>query len=182
MRLVIFLVWTGACEGDLLVQTIPIEQVIDEFSAIMVACRLPLSESMPSKSKGRPFCMASIAKQTVSWLRLRKAIGSVQPVQMSVQVKVFKNCPAALSPQCATRSISMKPGLSSFHSVKVRIGMFFLSRVPGLVVLNPCGELKRTGARQRSIVERLMCRSNSLFFVESVSSSQRSNTLIPSGR
>src|SRR3989304_1756890 len=143
---------------------------------------LPLSESMPSKSKGKSWRMASIAAQTASWLRLGKAIGSVQPVHRSVQVKVYKNWPATLSPQCATKSTSRKPGLSSLQSAKMRTGMFFLSKLPGLVVLRPCGLLKRAGARQRSMLERLMRKSNSLVSAEHVSSPQRSKTLIPSGR
>src|SRR5664280_139419 len=45
--------------------------------------------------------------------------------------------------------------------------MAFLSRLPGLVVLRPCdGCSKRTGPRQRSIVERLIC--NKSIFVCSV--------------
>jgi len=120
--------------------------------------------------------------QTASWLRLGKAIGSAQPVHKSVQVRVYKNCPVALSPQCATRSTSMNPCWSSFQSAKVRTGMFSLSKVPGLVVLKPRGLLNRACARQRSMLERLICNSNSLVSGDSSISPHRSNTSIPSGR
>jgi len=64
----------------------------------------------------------------------------------------------------------------------VRTGMAFLSRLPGLVVVRPCGCLKRAGARQRSMVERLILNSNALVSGVSCSSPQRSNTLTISGR
>ena len=35
MRLIILLVGARACEGDLLIQTIVIEQIVDEFTAII---------------------------------------------------------------------------------------------------------------------------------------------------
>jgi len=43
----------------------------------------------------------------------------------------------------------------------------FLSRLPGLVVLKLCGDLIRTGSKQRSMLEELIFKSRS--FVSAIS-------------
>ena len=135
---------------------------------------LPLSESMPSNGKGSLWRMRWSASETASCERCGRAVTSVQPVEMSVQVKVFRYCPSVVFPQCTTRSISMNPGRSSSHSVKVRMGMRFLSRLPGLVVLKPCSDLIRTGREQRSMLDELIFRSSSCACWESLISLHRS--------
>ena len=55
----------------------------------------------------------------------------------------------------------MNPGCSASHSVKVRTGIRFLSKLPGFVVLKPCGVLILTGRKQRSMLAELIFRSNS---------------------
>lgn len=51
---------------------------------------------------------------------------------MSVTVRVKQNSPAALPPSWPTRLISTKAGKASFHSAQVRMGIWDLSRGPGL--------------------------------------------------
>ena len=76
----------------------------------------------------------------------------VQPVKMSVTVRVKQNSPLELPPSWPTRSISTNPGIFSLHSAQVRIGICDLSNVPGLVWERPRGNsLARSGARWRSM-------------------------------
>jgi hypothetical protein len=62
------------------------------------------------------------------------------------------------------------------------MGMRFLSRLPGLVVLKPCDVWRRTGRKQRSMLAELIFKSSSLVSGASSISSQRSSTLIASGK
>ena len=72
----------------------------------------------------------------------------VQPVKMSVTVRVKQNSPDELPPSWPTRSISTNPGIFSLHCAQVRIGICDLSNVPGLVCERPRGDsLARSGAR-----------------------------------
>lgn len=101
---------------------------------------LPLSESMPSNGKGSLWRIRWIALETASRERCNRAATSVQPVQMSVQRSTCSDIALWWFSQYATRSLSINPGRSSSHSVKVRTGMRFFSRLPGLVILRPCGD------------------------------------------
>ena len=76
----------------------------------------------------------------------------------------------------------MNPGRSSSHSVKVRTGIRFFSRLPGLVVLKPCADLIRTGRKQRSMLAELIFRSSSFVAFVILISLQRSSTFIVSGK
>ncbi len=64
---------------------------------------------------------------------------TVQPVAMSVTVRVKQNSPKLLPPSWPTRSISTNPGTASSHSAQVRIGIWDFSSVPGLVWDRPRG-------------------------------------------
>src|SRR5512133_364046 len=126
--------------------------------------------------------MWGMAAHTACCERRGRAQRAIQPVQISVQVKVLRYCPSVEFPQCATRSISRNPGRSSSHSVKVRTGMRLFSRLPGLVVLKPCDDWMRAERKQRSMLAELIFKSNTLVSAESSISLQRSNTLIASGK
>ena len=115
-------------------------------------------------------------------LRAARQGGYLRPARRNVQVKVFRYCPCVVFPQCATRSISMNPGCSWFHSVKIRTAIDFLSGLPGLVVLKPCGDLIRIGPKQRSMLAELIFKSRSFVSLESSISLQRSNTRMASGK
>ena len=142
----------------------------------------PLSESIPSNGKGNLWRMRWIASETASCERWSSPVTSVQPVERSVQVHVFRYWPSVVLPQCATRSISRNPGRSSSHSVKVRTGMRRLSRLPGLVVRKPCADFIRTARKQRSMLAELIFRSRSLLSAESSISWQRYSTRMASGK
>jgi hypothetical protein len=118
----------------------------------------PLSVSIPNSGKGRRSWARLRAATTASWPRWRSGRHSVQPVAISVRVRVQRNEPSVLVPQWATRSASMKPGLVSFQSLKVRTGICFLSSVPDLVVEMPCFSCLRYGLRIRSAVAGLIAR------------------------
>ncbi len=77
----------------------------------------PLSQSSPSIGYGSRSATSSIAATTRVWARLRMAMFSVQPVYTSVAVNVHACSPLRLCPQCATRSISKKPGAFSIPSI-----------------------------------------------------------------
>ena len=88
---------------------------------------------------------------------LRALVGtlrfSVQPVAMSVTVRVQACSPAAWPPSWLTRSISTNPGTASSQSAHVRIGIWLLSRLPGLVRERPrAAYFLRSGANRRSMV------------------------------
>ena len=101
----------------------------------------------------------------------------VQPVAISVTVKVKQNSPKELPPSWPTRSISTKPGVTSSHSDQVRMGIWVLSREPGLVWLIPRNPASTLGpARRRSMVAALMAMSSSASAsVRSSSPSRRSS-------
>ena len=72
----------------------------------------PLSESMPRSSNGSRWRICSSASTTKVWLLPITARVSVHAVWMSVSVSEWMNSPSARSPECDTRSISVKPGSS----------------------------------------------------------------------
>ena len=69
----------------------------------------------------------------------------------SIQILAFRSVAAVRH-----KVNSIKPGRSSSHSVKVRIGIWFLSKLPGLFVLKPCDDFIRIGRKQRSMLEELI--------------------------
>jgi len=80
---------------------------------------------------------------------------SVQPLAISVKVNECAKLPAATSPECDTRSISMKPGMGSFQSANVRIGTLRRSAV-GSFRLRRLLATVRMSLNNRSIVAALM--------------------------
>ena len=95
----------------------------------------PLSESIPRIGNGSSEMTCSIASNTqIAALFFTERL-IVQPVAMSVRVRVSvkQNSPLEFPPSWPTRSTSTNPGLFSFHSAQVRIGIWDLSKVPGLV-------------------------------------------------
>jgi hypothetical protein len=108
----------------------------------------PLSESTPRMGNGNgamTWLMASNTQMAALFLTERLI---VQPVAISVTVRVKQNSPLELRPSGPTRSISTKPGMSSVHSAQVRMGIWDLSNVPGLVCERPRDtSLSRSGAR-----------------------------------
>jgi hypothetical protein len=98
------------------------------------------------------------AWKTVSWRLSRSPAQTTQPVATSTMLSVYRNGPAPLQPQWATRSISTNPGRASVQSANVRIAICRFSSVPALVVLMPCRALvcSRSGLSARSIVAALI--------------------------
>jgi hypothetical protein len=126
--------------------------------------------------------MALMAAETAIWVLLGMARHSVHPVDTSTAVNVYKNCPLALSPQCATKSISTNPGIVSSHSRHIGTGIDFLSSVPGLVVEIPFGDACMTLYRQRSMVEHELLNHNVFISELHSNSSSLSNTDTTSGK
>ena len=115
----------------------------------------PLSESMPMIGKGNTAVTCSRASKTHLAALFRTDRFTVQPVAMSVTVRVKQNSPKLLPPSWPTRSISTKPGTASSHSAQVRIGIWDFSKVPGLVWARPRGtSFARSPASLRSILTR----------------------------
>ena len=145
---------------------------------------LPLSESRPRKGKGSLCPTRCTAPPTLSWPLPHTGWHSTHPVATSTAVNVLRYKPSVLSPQWATRSTSRNPGRSSFHSLKVRIGIDAFSRLPGLVVLKG-RRVPRClwGRKSRSIVDALswhsclatwgVTLSSPLFWRTSVSSGKK---------
>ena len=83
----------------------------------------PLSESTPRIGNGILLAMLSRAART----HLASLVGterfSVQPVAISVTVRVNANGPMVFPPSWETKSISTKPGLASSQSAQVRTGI-----------------------------------------------------------
>src|SRR5699024_467348 len=102
---------------------------------------------------------------------------TVQPVLMSVTVRVKQYSPEALPPSWPTRSISTNPGTASSHSAQVRMGICDFNRDPGLVWDRPLGSIFfRSPASLRSMVAGLMLMSRSAWVsVMSSSLSRRSH-------
>jgi hypothetical protein len=73
-------------------------------------------------------------------------------------LSVYKNGPAPLQPQWATRSISRNPGRTSLQSANVRMAICCLSSVPAFVLLRPRGffTCSREAFSARSTVAALM--------------------------
>jgi len=78
----------------------------------------------------------------------------VQPVAMSVPVKVKQNSPLGSPPSWPTRSTSMNPGIFSSQSAQVRIGICDLSKPPCLVRVLPrlVASSARSAVSRRSMV------------------------------
>lgn len=84
----------------------------------------------------------------------------VQPVAMSLTVKVKQNPSFESSPSWPTRSISTNQGTLSSQSAQVRTGIRDLSSVSGLVCERPRSpSTAGSGARRRSMVAALMATS-----------------------
>src|SRR5207253_8702956 len=107
---VVLQVRPGPSEGDALPGAIVQQDAVDELGAIV---------AIQPKNAEREITQAT------------------QPVATSTMLSVYRNWPASLQPQCATRSISRNPGRASVQSAKVRMVIWRLSSVPALVVLRP---------------------------------------------
>ncbi len=93
----------------------------------------PLSESKPSKGKGKLLSTSFIWLSTPSSPLPQTALCSVHPVAISTKFTVLAYTPSTVSPQWATVSASRNPGLDSSHWL-VFIGICLRNKVPGLVV------------------------------------------------
>src|SRR5258708_1225473 len=124
---------------------------------------LPLSESGPRILNGSSSWTRRSAASTV-WARLsRRPAQLTQPVATSTSVSVYRNGPAPVQPQWATRSTSTKPGTVSLQAAKVLMATWCFSRVPGRYMLTPrLGRPAREADRARSRVAGLMCATRSL--------------------
>jgi len=115
-----------------------------------------VQEPLPSSANGRAASISTSAPKTHRAALLRTLRVSVQPVAMSVPVRVQQNVSLSSPPSWPTRSISRNPGRCSSQSAQVRIGICDFSIDPGLVNdlplaasrLNP----RRASARRRSMV------------------------------
>ena len=118
---------------------------------------VPLSLSRPRMRNGNSARMRCSAWNTVSWRLSRRPAHATQPVATSTMLSVYRNGPAPLQPQWATRSISKNPGRASVQSANVRMAIWRLSSVPALVVLMPRRALvcSRNGLSARSTVAAL---------------------------
>lgn len=117
---------------------------------------LPQSVSMPSREKGSR--SSTTFKPSITSLALFRSIGihSSQHVEISTNTSVFRKAPLVLPPQCATRSISIKPGITSSQSAKVLTYMWCFSKLPRRVVLTPVLIRSRSGLSKRSAVAALI--------------------------
>src|SRR5487761_1754277 len=97
----------------------------------------PLSESIPKIGKGNWAHTWVIASNTQMAALFFTDRLMVQPVAMSVTVKVKQNSPAELPPSWPTRSISTNPGRSSSHSPPGAHRDLGLEERPGLGVRAP---------------------------------------------
>ena len=98
----------------------------------MLMDALSLTESIPKSGNGRRLRIRSTVSFTACWLRLGRTSSSHHLVATSTAHRVWRYSPLVLCPQWATRSTSKNPGRPSSQSAKVRTGIFFLRRVPGL--------------------------------------------------
>ena len=124
---------------------------------------LPLSESKPSIENGILFLISLIPANTHLWALFWTAVISSHPVAISMKFRLWIKSPLKSPPPWLTKSISKKPGLVLSQSLKVRTGIFFFKRLPGLVVDLPlicC--FFRMSANRRSIVAAEMLKSFSL--------------------
>ena len=97
----------------------------------------PLSEPIRMMGKGNSAMTSSMAATTQLAALILTEWLTVQPVAMSVIVRVKQNSPVELPPSWPTRSISSKPGVASSHSDQVPIGIWCLNSVPGSVGERP---------------------------------------------
>ena len=118
---------------------------------------VPLSESIPETGNGNRSSAYCSAANTHFWALFGTDRFTVQPVAMSVTVRVKQNSPELFPPSWPTWSISTKPGTASSHWAQVRMGIWYFSRVPGLVWDRPRGiSFARSPASFRSIVAALI--------------------------
>src|SRR5436305_8681520 len=88
----------------------------------------PLSLSMPSSEKGSLARICCNPAKLHTCALFFKGTHTVQPVATSVALSV-KACKLSMTPPSwPTRSISRKPGHCSSHSLKVRRGIWCLSK------------------------------------------------------
>jgi len=119
----------------------------------------PLSESIPCRRNGNCCRMWSSASWTTCWLLPMTARVSTQVVWMSVRFNECMNSPSARSPECATKSISVKPGTWTSQR-SVFSGIWCFRSVPGFV--RPYCRFRSSclnGRKARSIWRGLILRS-----------------------
>ena len=127
--------------------------------------------------------MSAMASRTHRWALVLMALGSVHPVFTQVRSRVWQNSPAEFPPSWPTKSTSQNPGRSSFHSAKVRMGIWRLSMEPGLVPERPLTfNLARSGASIRSMVAAEIRTSLARTSGETSNSPHRSRTWTTSAR
>ncbi|MDQ0854929.1 hypothetical protein QFZ79_003040 [Arthrobacter sp. V4I6] len=149
MRAVVLVPGTGAGERDLVGVAVGEQVLVDELRAVV---RID-----PDDGKGNTAVTCSRASKTHLAALFRTDRFTVQPVEMSVTVRVKQNSPKLLPPSWPTRSISTNPGTASSHSAQVRIGIWDFRRVPGLVCDRPRGKsFARSPTSFRSMVAALM--------------------------
>lgn len=83
----------------------------------------PLSKSIPATGTGVCVSIHSKAPCTCTYALLRIVRSIVHPATGSVQVRVRRNSPLRVWPQCATVSSSQNPGTVSGASMLVRVGI-----------------------------------------------------------
>ena len=119
-----------------------------------------LSKSTPRSGKGKSFCAACSASSASAPARITTGTHSVQPVAMSISTSVWTKAPAALTPECATKSTSTNPGGGSPQSPKVRTGPERrTAELNPARRLRPCAAAMRVSDSSRSIVAGLTDRS-----------------------
>jgi len=110
---IVLTIATGPGKGNLLVPTIPEQVSIDEFTAVIGIY------SEQGKGQVCPDVFEGFKDPALGLIFDCLCPGPATSVTSSV----CKNSPEPSPPSCPTRSISTNPGLLSFHSEKVRIGI-----------------------------------------------------------
>src|SRR5580693_4241335 len=125
---------------------------------------LSLSVSRPRNANGSWPRIMLMPSTTRVCSRTTSAAHSVQPLWMSVRVRVWTKLPACLTPpQCSTRSASQYPGGGSPQSAKVRTGTLCLMAEPiPQRRRRPRPVASRTGRNNRSILAALTSSSELL--------------------
>ena len=153
---IVFAVGAGAGElsGRRPVGQIPVQMVIEEFGAVIAI----EAEDGERKSCFNVLDLCHYPERTL----FQVARFSVQPERISVRVRLQTKSPAKLLPQCATVSASTKPGRLT-SQCSVRMGIWFLSKVPGLVPHRPrLPDCARIRFNSRSMLRGLMASSRVL--------------------
>ena len=119
-----------------------------------------LSKSTPFSGNGKSSSATCSASSASAPVRIMTGTHSVQPVAMSVSTMVCAKAPAALTPECATKSTSTNPGGGSPQSAKVRTGTERrTAELNPARRRRPCAAAMRISDRSRSIVAGLADRS-----------------------